>query len=172
MSFFLIVGISCQLGTRKADLGLHVWKRCFAGTNHLYEFFSRGFLLWLRWLFLQVDCNSSPIVVTEPYFNFSSIQENMNELLFEEYDFKSIFRCNGQKIPKQNNQNWILNRCLDLFTAGFLTQHKYSKDRGSEPICCLVVDSGYSFTHIVPYVNGETIKEGLHRFVTAWYSWI
>lgn len=46
----------------------------------------------------QLDCSSSSIVVTEPYFNFSSIQENMNELLFEEYDFKSIFRCNSESL--------------------------------------------------------------------------
>ena len=47
---------------------------------------------------LQVECNQSSIVVTEPYFNFSSIQENMNELLFEEYDFRSIFRCNSKSV--------------------------------------------------------------------------
>jgi len=32
--------------------------------------------------------------VTEPYFNFSSVQEAMNEIFFEEYQFKSVLRCN------------------------------------------------------------------------------
>ena len=43
---------------------------------------------------LQVDFNESSIILTEPYFNFTSIQEAINEILFEEYQFKSIFRTN------------------------------------------------------------------------------
>lgn len=29
--------------------------------------------------------------------------------------------------------------------------------------CCVVVDSGYSFTHIVPYCNGVAIRKGIIR---------
>ena len=29
---------------------------------------------------------------------------------------------------------------------------------------CLVVDSGYSFTHIVPVFNGKVLKKGVKRY--------
>lgn len=47
-------------------------------------------------LFLQVDFADTSVVITEPYFNFSSIQESMNEILFEEYQFQSALRINGE----------------------------------------------------------------------------
>jgi len=45
--------------------------------------------------YLQVDFADTNIVITEPYFNFTSIQESMNEILFEEYQFQSALRING-----------------------------------------------------------------------------
>lgn len=42
----------------------------------------------------QVDFADTSIIITEPYFNFTSIQESMNEILFEEYQFQSALRIN------------------------------------------------------------------------------
>lgn len=42
----------------------------------------------------QVDFNETNIIVTEPYFNFNSVQEAMNEIFFEEYAFKSVLKTN------------------------------------------------------------------------------
>jgi actin-related protein 6 len=39
-----------------------------------------------------------PLIVTEPYFNFSTIQEGMTEIFFEEYEFQALLRTNG-KLP-------------------------------------------------------------------------
>lgn len=88
----------------------------------------------------KVDFAESSIVITEPYFNFSSIQESMNEILFEEYQFQSALRIN----------------------AGSLSAHHYFLSHPSE-ICSLVVDSGFSFTHIAPYCRGKIMKEGVIR---------
>lgn len=44
----------------------------------------------------QVEFADTSVVITEPYFNFSSIQESMNEILFEEYQFQSALRINGE----------------------------------------------------------------------------
>ncbi|KAJ6636894.1 hypothetical protein lerEdw1_013922 [Lerista edwardsae] len=43
----------------------------------------------------QVDFVDTNIIITEPYFNFSSIQESMNEILFEEYQFQAVLRVNA-----------------------------------------------------------------------------
>ncbi|XP_068448781.1 actin-related protein 6-like isoform X1 [Clinocottus analis] len=88
----------------------------------------------------KVDFLDSSIIITEPYFNFSSIQESMNEILFEEYQFQSVLRTN----------------------AGSLSAHHFFSSRPSE-LCCLLVDSGFSFTHIAPYCRGKKMKDGIRR---------
>lgn len=45
---------------------------------------------------MQVDFVDTNVIITEPYFNFSSIQESMNEILFEEYQFQAVLRVNGE----------------------------------------------------------------------------
>jgi actin-related protein 6 len=40
-------------------------------------------------------------IVTEPYFNFASIQEGLSEIFFEEYGFKSLLRTHtGRPVHK------------------------------------------------------------------------
>uniref|UniRef100_A0A3P8ZEW5 Actin related protein 6 n=1 Tax=Esox lucius TaxID=8010 RepID=A0A3P8ZEW5_ESOLU len=82
----------------------------------------------------------STLMITEPYFNFTSIQESMNEILFEEYQFQAALRIN----------------------AGSLSAHRYFHENSQE-LCCIVVDSGFSFTHIVPYCRGKKMKDGICR---------
>lgn len=58
---------------------------------------------------------------------------------------------------------WI----LVLISAAFLAQYKYSRDPDITPTpgpCCLVIDSGYSFTHLVPYYNGQPLKHAIRRY--------
>lgn len=43
----------------------------------------------------KADFSETPLIVTEPYFNFTSIQEGMTEMFFEEYEFQSLLRING-----------------------------------------------------------------------------
>ncbi|KAL5009609.1 hypothetical protein ScPMuIL_011914 [Solemya velum] len=90
---------------------------------------------------LKVDFTESNIIVTEPYFNFASIQEGMNELLFEEYQFNSVLRTN----------------------SGFLSQYKVHQEEKTKTLCTVIVDSGYSFSHIVPYFKGAKILEAIRR---------
>jgi len=86
---------------------------------------------------------SMSLIMTEPYFNFASIKEGLSEILFEEYQFNSVFRTNPADLSVYN----------DRATSG----------SDSDAAAALVVDSGYSFTHIVPFVNGRRIKEAVVR---------
>ncbi|XP_066994944.1 actin-related protein 6 [Anabrus simplex] len=88
----------------------------------------------------NVNFNDVPLVVTEPYFNFPSIQEAMTEIFFEEYECQSLLRIN----------------------AGDLCCYQYIQDNVGA-LCCLLVDCGYSFTHIVPYIKGKKLKQGIRR---------
>lgn len=80
------------------------------------------------------------LVFTEPLFNFASIQDTLNEILFEEYKFKSALRS----------------------PAPLLSYLNYSHHTQNLK-CALVVDSGYSFTHIVPIHRGRIVMEGVLR---------
>lgn len=89
---------------------------------------------------LSATLNHCPTIITEPPFNFTAIQEAMVEIFFEEYDCPSL----------------LLINTTSLSYFRYKSLHPESK-------ACLVVDSGYSFTHIVPYVNGVKVKEGIRR---------
>ncbi|VVD02972.1 unnamed protein product [Leptidea sinapis] len=86
-----------------------------------------------------VNFSETPLIITEPLFNFASIQEAMTEIFFEEYECQSLLRIN----------------------ATDLADYHYRKLNNNE--CTLVVDSGYSYTYIVPYIKGKKYKEGIRR---------
>lgn len=88
----------------------------------------------------SVNLNQTPVIFTEPPFNFPSNQEALEEIFFEEFDCHSLLRINAVSLS-----------CYHY-------KHKYPNSK-----CCIVVDCGYSFTHIVPYVNDTKIKEGIRR---------
>lgn len=89
---------------------------------------------------IQPSISSHQLVFTEPIFNFQSIQDTLNEIVFEEYKFKSFLRAPAPTMSSLSYEN----------------THK-------EALCTLVVDSGYSFTHIVPFYKGKLIAEAVVR---------
>eukprot|EP00116_Pleurobrachia_bachei_P008066 sb/3468328/ len=89
---------------------------------------------------LKFNPSDTNFIVTEPVLNFTAIKDPWDEAIFEEYGFKSLFRCSGAT----------------------LTAFQY-KDTHPESQCCLVIDSGHAFTHIVPYHNGVQIPAGIRR---------
>uniref|UniRef100_A0AAG5DKL9 Actin-related protein 6 n=1 Tax=Anopheles atroparvus TaxID=41427 RepID=A0AAG5DKL9_ANOAO len=118
--------------------------------------FQRGYLVnWdvqkTVWdYFFSADCcpvqfSDTPLLITEPLFNFGSIQEAMLEILYEEYDCDAV--C---KTP-----------AVDL--AAFNYTHETVSDERKKPLCCVVVEMGYSFTHVVPFVKGNKVKEAIRR---------
>jgi actin-related protein len=51
----------------------------------------------------------------------------------------------------------------DVFNeASHLADYKYATEEGQSS-CSVVVDCGYSFTHLVPFVNGKKVDEFILR---------
>ncbi|KAF9026471.1 actin-related protein Arp6 [Hymenopellis radicata] len=75
-----------------------------------------------------------PLLITEPYFNLPNIQEVYDQFVFEEYEFKSYYRC----------------------TPASLVPHA----RLPPPECLLLIDSGFSFTHVVPSYATHWLFDG------------
>lgn len=74
------------------------------------------------------------VIMTQPMFNFRSIQECMDEIFFEEYEVQSLLRANPTDLAYHAHIQSDINDSLPP---------------------CIVVDSGFSFTHIVPYIDGK-----------------
>ncbi|XP_058961262.1 actin-related protein 6-like [Pocillopora verrucosa] len=90
---------------------------------------------------MKVDFPETTILMTEPHFNFTSIKDATDEILFEEYNFKALCR----------------------ISAAQLSAFKCHKEEVDKRLISLVVDTGYSFTHIVPVFNGKILKKGIKR---------
>ncbi len=75
--------------------------------------------------------------MTEAPFNLDSLQTSCDEMIFEEYEFQSYLRCQPSALA-----SWCR---LD-------GSSKTEESRCYE--ACLVVDSGFSFTHITPVIRG------------------
>ncbi|KAG0411517.1 hypothetical protein HPB47_011345 [Ixodes persulcatus] len=88
----------------------------------------------------NVKYEDTCIILTEPFFNFPSIRETLVEVLYEEYQFHSLL----------------------LTNAGALSCLKYRREHTRE-LACLVVDTGFSFTHLAPYLKGRLCKAGVAR---------
>lgn len=92
------------------------------------------------------------LIIVEPAFNFPTLQEMMFEVLFEEYGFGKIL----------------------ILTSPHLAAFKYYHEQNvtrlinnpnvkDKQIGCLVVESGFSFTHVVPFVEGYKITAHMKR---------
>lgn len=92
---------------------------------------------------LKGDVDETHLVITEPQFNFTSIKECLDEILFEEYRFKAVCRITAAQLAA-----W---------------QRKQEEEASKKHLCCLVVDSGFSFTHVVPICNGKILKKAVRR---------
>lgn len=109
--------------------------------------FQRGYLtdtalqceIW-RTVFseLSVTPADTSLLVTEPVFNFDQIKESLHELVFEELGFASLYRAPAADLC-------AFNACS-----------------GGAP-GCVIVDSGFSFSHAIPYLYGKRIDAGVRR---------
>ncbi|KAJ7466005.1 actin-related protein Arp6 [Mycena latifolia] len=92
---------------------------------------------------LNVNPTESTILITEPYFNLPKIQEVYDQFIFEEYEFKAQFRA----------------------TPASLIPHGTLFDQPGlpSPECMLIVDSGFSFTHVVPLIEGKVVWNAVKR---------
>ena len=89
---------------------------------------------------LSISPQETDLIFTEPPFNFPSVRDTLDEILFEEYGFKSVTRS----------------------TASNLSAYRYSKEHTSSP-ACLVIDSGFSFTHVMPFCGLKPVSNGFLR---------
>ncbi|KAF8956525.1 actin-related protein Arp6 [Flammula alnicola] len=92
---------------------------------------------------LGVDTTQASLLITEPYFNLPNIQDVYDQLIFEEYEFSSYYRCTPASMIPYGQ----------LFSQPALPPAQ----------CTIVVDSGFSFTHVVPMIDGKIVWNAVKR---------
>lgn len=93
---------------------------------------------------VKVDPGDRSLLITEPMFALDALKQELDETVFEKYGFPS---------------------CL-VTTAPALTM-KYASNRFKGPIagggCGIVVDVGFSATHVVPCFDGRVLNYATKR---------
>lgn len=84
--------------------------------------------------FSNASPNETALVLTEPPVNPTTLQNDTNEVMFEYFGFKEYTR-----------------RPSVWFSMNEFCYHKEWNSEGLNS--CVVVDSGFSFTHAVPFVD-------------------
>lgn len=116
--------------------------------------------------------------MTEPVFNLPNVQEHYDQMIFEDYDFSSYLRCPGASlVPPLARRSPVSAAVPD-----HLVPHRpaapalvpYGADARGDPHyptpppeCVLVVDAGFSFTHVVPVLRGAIVTHAARRCVPA-----
>ncbi|KAH7714207.1 Actin family protein [Aphelenchoides avenae] len=89
----------------------------------------------------NVDFSDCRLVQTDPSSLVPAIKDISDEVAFEVYQFHSYAQSSAPTCVAQANL----------------------AEDGLKGRCSLVVDSGYSFTHIVPYIDGKICSQGVIR---------
>lgn len=107
-------------------------------------------IIW-DYLFSQkdftVDYSETSLLLTEPPHNFPQLQLAYDQIIFEEYEFQSYYRCIASSLVPWNN---------DQISGTF---EEIDKPREF----ALVVDSGFSFTHVIPVILGNIQWKAVKR---------
>ncbi|XP_042434848.1 actin-related protein 6-like isoform X3 [Zingiber officinale] len=116
--------------------------------------FDRGYLVnpelqrevWDRVIrtLLRVDPNHSSLLLVEPLFNPPSVQRVTDEIVFEDFGFRSLCVADSPSL-------------VHLFEASRGHSHCHQTQ------CSLVVDCGFSFTHAAPVLQNFTLNYAVKR---------
>lgn len=82
--------------------------------------------------------------------------------MFEEYDFESYYRC-ARKFHQYSLSIYPL--ILTLLLAASLIPHGnlFSEPDLPPAECVLIIDSGFSYTHVVPLLHGSVVWRAVKR---------
>ncbi|KAF9299646.1 Actin- protein 6 [Mortierella antarctica] len=98
---------------------------------------------------MPCDPSTTNLVISEPVLNLPNVGTTYDQLIFEEYGFHAYTRMSAPHMAMYND-------IPDLFGQKIGSGKKRID-------CAVIVDSGYSFTHIVPFWRGKPILVGIRR---------
>lgn len=109
----------------------------------------------------QIDTTESTLLITEPYFNLPNIQDVYDQFVFEEYEFQSYHRCT--RMSSRPGNQFSLTATTYLAASVIPFGSLFAQPELPPAECMMVVDSGFSFTHVVPIIDGNISWHGVKR---------
>eukprot|EP00961_Rhodomonas_salina_P159871 2153001-Rhodomonas_salina.2 len=85
------------------------------------------------------------VLVTEPLFSPNELKDNLDEFIFEEMGFQKFCSAPPPLLAFADHKCWDPDSVL------------------SRTGCGVIVDSGFSFTHIVPFYEGKILYKACRR---------
>jgi len=124
--------------------------------------FDRGYLInwgveidiWNKVL-KNLKCSASDpecLIVTEPIFNPEELQNDYNEVIFEEFGFNSYLR---------RPSAWF--SAYEYMCYPPLPVSAPTSVRTPTPTSCMVIESGFSFSYSIPIINGRILQSACSR---------
>lgn len=109
-----------------------------------------------------MEPNEISLLLTEPYFNLPNVQEVYDQFVFEEYEFQAYHRCTRTFFIGMPHLHIFTSRTQ---AASFMPWGDlFALPGAPPPECMLIVDAGFSFTHVVPMVNGLVVWSAVKRY--------
>ena len=135
------------------------------------------------------DPSEYSLVVTAPLFAPTVVNGSMDEVVFEELQFQSYARVSAaetcvmsysEHCEHEFQKSRAETKIDDCGTSTFYKRAQQEMNGPGSPImsfpvedegqlrfstslCHLVVDSGFSFTHVLPVIDGRIYKPGVRR---------
>eukprot|EP00466_Bigelowiella_natans_P012801 jgi/Bigna1/46738/estExt_Genewise1.C_60276 len=97
---------------------------------------------------LKINPSESDLLVSEPVCNLRSLSRSMDEIVFEKYQFQNYAR-----LPAPSMALYYANSALANKGGAGMLSETYS----------VVVDVGYSFSHVVPFMEEAPINHAIKR---------
>jgi actin-related protein 6 len=112
---------------------------------------------------MQASTKDCEILLTEPPMNPASVRRLQSEVLFEYYKFKGASFQTGSKsfvLFLSNN----LAACLAMYNYKWEGRDPSNSisPPSSQP-CSIVLDTGYSFSHTIPFFDNFPINYAIKR---------
>ena len=108
---------------------------------------------------LNIKPTESILVVTDAPFTPEPLQNDMNEVIFEEFEFQQCLRRPSAWFSAYE----FANDPPLLSVTASSSSSSSSSSRATYPTCCTVVDSGFSCTHVMPFIHGTCQKPSVKR---------
>ncbi|KAI9887935.1 MAG: Actin- protein 6 [Watsoniomyces obsoletus] len=117
--------------------------------------------IWERSFFdkdakVKCDPHETNLILTEAPNAPQALQNNCDQMIFEEFEFASYYRCIG---PTLNAYNDI----QPLFEKNSGPRPTFEEGVIIPPDAMIVIDSGYSHTTITPLIQGRPIQNAIRR---------
>jgi len=94
---------------------------------------------------LKINPRECGLLLSEPLFNFKQVQAATEQIVFEEFGLQAFYSAPGP--------TFAMRRVADLYP------HVQANQAGTG----VVVDAGFSFSHIVPFFNGQPLLTAVKR---------